>query len=352
MTATIPQIGVSAALGDDAECVQRLAPVWNRADVHPHYPESTETVAALLHDGGGYDIDAETLSAWARTHQIQGLRIVAGKFAWMPQAIAHAAGLCDTFRRWLPLNGLHIHKQTAAEIAQAQAAAIGQCVFTDIDQVANRDLVAMLAKSDDLAVLTDEGRALMQQQFDTMQAPAPGDPVPVGAPATAAAMVNLRAAHSADHRRIAEINALTVRHPLIGAKAIEAGWSPIETELAVLKTNLRANAPVNYVASGGGMGISDQKTLEAALLCRAGRDELAGKVYGDQTASAARALRAKSLPDLAAMALTLEGREVPQGRSEMIRAAFSTLSLPTALSNTTGKALWEAYREQPATWRS
>jgi hypothetical protein len=39
------------------------------------------------------------------------------------------------------------------------------------------------------------------------------------------------------------------------------------------------------------------------------------------------------------MALMLEGKEVASERSSMVRAAFSRLSLPTALPNVTGKSL-------------
>lgn len=114
---------------------------------------------------------------------------------------------------------------------------------------------------------------------------------------------------------------------------------------------LRAGRPA-APTPGGRVNISSADVIQAALLQRVGRGELAAKLFGGEVAEQGHRLRATSLVDLAAMALTLEGATAPSGRQEMLRAAFSTLSLPTALSNVTGKILLEEYAAAPATWRS
>src|SRR4030042_1578679 len=50
------------------------------------------------------------------------------------------------------------------------------------------------------------------------------------------------------------------------------------------------------------------------------------------------------------MALQIEGREVPMGREDCIRAAFSTHSLAQILGNVANKALLRGYQLAPETW--
>jgi hypothetical protein len=56
--------------------------------------------------------------------------------------------------------------------------------------------------------------------------------------------------------------------------------------------------------------------------------------------------------DLCRMALVAEGMDVPHNREAMVKAALSTMSLPTALGDLANKNLLDAYAEAPATWRS
>ena len=65
-----------------------------------------------------------------------------------------------------------------------------------------------------------------------------------------------------------------------------------------------------------------------------------------------KSLHSASLLDLCKAALQMDMRDVPSSRNEMIRAGFSTGSLPIALGNTANKTIAAAYQQAPATWRS
>jgi hypothetical protein len=137
----------------------------------------------------------------------------------------------------------------------------------------------------------------------------------------------------------------------IEGKAIDEGWTVEQVRASYLDL-MRASRPAApHVSKTGGDGTT-LATLEASLLLRAGRDELAVRSYGQRTAEDARRLRFSSMLDLCASAMRIEGRD-PAGlsRSELIQASFSTLSLPTALSNVMGKSLMDAYLEATPSWR-
>lgn len=97
---------------------------------------------------------------------------------------------------------------------------------------------------------------------------------------------------------------------------------------------------------------SNADTLEAAFLMRMGRDALAEKALGQVACEAGRRLKATHALDLCRAALENDGADIPHGRMEMVRAALSTISLPTALGNVAHRLLLSAYEESPATWRT
>ncbi|MFA5532825.1 MAG: hypothetical protein WDA13_04560 [Candidatus Shapirobacteria bacterium] len=102
----------------------------------------------------------------------------------------------------------------------------------------------------------------------------------------------------------------------------------------------------------------DARALEDALVVRgavASADELCaetGGEEGEQRAELADQLRSTPLPDIVRMALELDGREVPLNREDMIRAGFTTTSLPTVLGNVAKKSAMRGYAASPATWRA
>ena len=147
-TATSDQPNMTAALGDESQCAERLRPMWNAADKHSHYPAATADVVELLRAGGGFDVSIELLEGWCRSGMVPDCKLRAGQFAWMPQNILTAAVQADTWRRWIPLDPKHIHKLTAVELAEAQANAAGETAFTDADTFDVNAFVEILARCD------------------------------------------------------------------------------------------------------------------------------------------------------------------------------------------------------------
>ena len=202
-------------------------------------------------------------------------------------------------------------------------------------------------KGFDPATLTPEAKSFLTTLFDAEANST--DPAATSS-ANAAAIINLRAAQSAEHDRIATINVIASRHPAIAATAIRNGWSAIETENHVLKASQRMTTPSNH-SHGGDAGTTSQH-LSASLMVKAGFSSAAEKLFGERVMHESRTLHGNSLPDLCRAALQIDGREVPHERGAMIRASLSTGSLPVALGDSANKILIEAYKQAPASWRS
>lgn len=159
----------------------------------------------------------------------------------------------------------------------------------------------------------------------------------------------IRADAAAETERIAGIRAACDgKYAEIEAEAIRDGWDVQKAELHVL----RASRPKGPFIGGGRRHVSTTAVIEAAVLAHMGQDELAAKELGERTAQQARDMRCSSLLDLCRCSLEAEGRHVPHGRTEMIRAALSTYSLPVALGDAANKVLFQTYTESPATWRA
>ncbi len=152
---------------------------------------------------------------------------------------------------------------------------------------------------------------------------------------------------AAEAKRIANVAAICEKHPEIKAKAISEGWDETKAELEVLRAS-RPRVPVAHLSERP----SGIVTLEAAILSHMGRSLLGEKALGAAAMEQAMMLSATSMLDLCRAALTADGVDVPRSRPEMVKAALSTYSLPTALSNVANKLLLDAYNEVPQTWRS
>jgi hypothetical protein len=214
----------------------------------------------------------------------------------------------------------------------------------------------------DESMLTPEAADVLQTAYDAtdqnVDAPA-ASTAPVAAPAvpvaSAAAILNLRATASAELHRHSEINKLCVGHPQVAAKAISAGWSPLQAENSVLKLKAQSMAPSNrtYGHSGHSTGLT-KNTLSASLMLRAGHESAAVKSFGADVCQQARDLRCTNLVDLAAHALTVAGQDRTgfQNNDAMIRAAFSVASLSNILGDSIGKTLVDAYQETTSAWKS
>lgn len=152
-----------------------------------------------------------------------------------------------------------------------------------------------------------------------------------------------------ESKRVANIASICgTKHPDIQARAIEDGWDENRTELEVL----RANRPKAPSVLGSGPMVATGSVLEAALLTHMGMTGLGEKTLGPVAMEQADRLGATSTIDLCRAALRMDGREVPTGRLELVKAALSTMSLPTSLGNVANKLLLDAYSETPASWRA
>lgn len=94
-----------------------------------------------------------------------------------------------------------------------------------------------------------------------------------------------------------------------------------------------------------------QQQVADALLMRGNCGEMIlAETDGDVRAEKADKLRSMSLVDACRYALVIAGRDVPMDTMEMIQRAFSTLSLPTLLSNVANKAMLKGYSLNTASW--
>ncbi len=208
-------------------------------------------------------------------------------------------------------------------------------------------------KGFETANLSPDAKAFLTSLFDAEMNSTPGTPPSAtGASTTASALIDLRATRAADHVRIAEIERVATRHPLVAATAIRDGWTPEKTELAILKASHRMNAPSNISRHNTGSDGTSSQHLSAALMVKAGYSTAAEKMFGATVMEQSKQLHASSLVDLCRAALTIDGRECPRERNAMLRAALSTGSMPVALGDSANKTLEVAYRQAPASWRS
>ena len=150
-------------------------------------------------------------------------------------------------------------------------------------------------------------------------------------------------------KRVANIAAICgEKHTDIKARAIEDGWDETRCELEVL----RASRPKPPAAWARGPVVATGSVLEASLLSRMGMAGLGEKALGPMAMEQADQLGVTNLIDLCRAALMSDGRAAPSGRMELVRAALSTYSLPTALGNVANKVLLDSYNETPASWRA
>lgn len=151
------------------------------------------------------------------------------------------------------------------------------------------------------------------------------------------------------------------KYELLQARAIDEGWTlerckaelldvvRKEVELAQIRAS-RANVP--FAAGGhapnGGAAPRDQ--LACAALLMAGQGSVAAKAFGERAVAGSRA--PSGWPELCAMALRLEHQDIPSDRRELIKAAFSTSSMPSALGLGVQKIALEVFTEGSQNWRA
>ena len=161
-------------------------------------------------------------------------------------------------------------------------------------------------------------------------------------------LTGVREQEAAETRRIAAIRDVCKgKHADIEAKAIEESWTADKAELAVI----RAERP-KWPGFMQAPAFATRDVLASAVMMRAGMSGVAEKAYGEQVAHGANNLRCNSFYDICAHALRMEGRDCYGTPNEVIRAAFSTVSLPTALGDAANKVVQASYNEAAATWRA
>ena len=165
-------------------------------------------------------------------------------------------------------------------------------------------------------------------------------------------IATLRAETAAEMTRIEAIRRVCGEHAEIAAEAIRDGWSPEKAELAVLRAS-RPQAP-NINVGAGGVDASRPEVLEAAVFQSTRLDNIAAQ-YEEPVQDAAHKafngqLGLQELLNIAARDGGYVGRRYGINRG-ILRAAFSTTSLPGILSNVANKAMLMAFEAVESTWR-
>jgi len=200
----------------------------------------------------------------------------------------------------------------------------------------------------------------------------PEDPAKVAAKAKIDLVAAMRTAAAAENRRQLEINTLCVKHPLIGAKAIEANWDVPTTKIAVLEAQLKNQhtAPAGHIKSSAP---ASGRVLEAAL-CQSRKIRDIEKQFTPQELEMAHTQFHSriGLQQMVLQAAASNGyvcspgqavsmsnvHEVfgfafqnPNGPRRLEASMFSTVSLPGIFSNTANKEILDGYLEEDQTWR-
>lgn len=202
------------------------------------------------------------------------------------------------------------------------------------------------AKKFDPDTLSDDQKAVLKASYDAEQKQA--KPARTGEPdAGDQAESIVRARESKELARIDAIATIAADYPTIRAKAVSEGWDQTKTELEVL----RAQAPtVNGIVKPGRQepATFNRDVVEAGVLASLGvSDKDRQAFFNERTLEAARPYERIGLRELTMLACALDKVEAPKifgDGEEIIRAAFSTMSLPGILENSVNKLALMAYR--------
>lgn len=166
----------------------------------------------------------------------------------------------------------------------------------------------------------------------------------------------LKAGAEAERQRVAQIRQMAEGTQIpdeLVQRMIDEGkdFNEAQTEFfaAMRNTQMRSGpgaAPMGIVRTNA----INTNILEAGLLLRAGYDDQVVANYGEQVANQADDIRSIDLRSVCAEALAIEGKTVSRNAMEMIRAAFSTQTLPQILGNVANKSLMKGYNLAAATW--
>jgi hypothetical protein len=170
-----------------------------------------------------------------------------------------------------------------------------------------------------------------------------------------------------ERRRIAAMQAMFTGDPVKTAKAIEDGWDVATAEIVARAADLRANMPnAMQIRTGRAKDAPATEQVIEAAVCRTGglsAEFLEDNGYSAQVINAAesREFRGMGLQQMLLLAARANGytgtnvksdlRGVMQAAFRVQAAQFSTISLPTILSNAANKFLTAGFMAVDQSWR-
>ncbi len=200
-----------------------------------------------------------------------------------------------------------------------------------------------------------QGLQIMEPKTKPVEAAAKTEPTAAPAPVAETKPADIEAAAAAavkaERERVAAIDAACgADFPEIRAKAVSEGWDVAKTN-AELLTALRARTPVAAPTVTTKTEAPTDRVLAAALAISAGVDAdtlAAGGKENEKAVEAAAKYSGIGLRDVLRECVRASGQTVGVTMDDkLIRAAFSTVSLPGILSDVANKKLLAAYRAQP-----
>jgi hypothetical protein len=233
-------------------------------------------------------------------------------------------------------------------------------------------------KEDDMAAATDDDKKIdepetVAESLTETPADEKKEDVKAGADLdlTAAASQDIQAfrrLQTAEYRRVSAIKAACKGDDQVIATAIEKGWDVVRAENEFLKRRDLRNVPSGHRTEDEGQ--RQIQALQGAMLLRAGvaldNKEFSGEMgmafslpkwlraglnsdQRQQAMEAAWEFREFSLVDFCRAALEAEGKSVPRGRSDMIRAAVSGGQLADIFTTNINALMLQKFIEHPDT---
>lgn len=225
----------------------------------------------------------------------------------------------------------------------------------------------LTAKGFDPATLTESSKTFLRAQFDAEQKTPPPTPTP-----PVDVQAEQRRVEAAETARTNGIKRLVTQHgPLtmevesggqkvavdIAAHAIGEGWTVPQAQQQFELEKLRAERPKNVNGFARSQPEQTPQVLEAALCLATGLPNVE-KQYKPEVMEAAYGKRRMGLHELLMTAAAQNGRACSPGERvhdgnlrEVLKAAFSTVTLPGILGNVANKNLLAGYTEEDDTWR-
>lgn len=241
----------------------------------------------------------------------------------------------DEFKEWLTKRGLSFDELDETQRAAMQA---------DFEAEQKRaEAVDNKGQQDNMAAAPEDNKD-GQRAGDTAAGVEPVDVTRVAADAVTAERQRVNAIRELGGE---DVPPEVIERCITTGSTIEAART--EVLAAIRKNRPSTGSPAIHVHDS----TTTRQLIEDGMLLRAGLSDviIADKKTGEQRAEQAERHRDVSLFDVCRQAIMLDGGQIPTGREDTLRAAFSTVSLPIILGNVANKSLLKGYNSVPATWR-